>query len=251
MGWFLIILVTILFPPILLFGFYIVHPREEVVVLSFGKYITTHKREGINWMHPVGRELRRISTQDHTLDVPASTVVDKNGNPIHISAIVVYKITHSMRAALDVDNPHRFLSDQAGAVIKRVSSEFPYESADEDAPCLKKENPVITEALIKELQESVDVAGVEVQSVRFNDLTYSPEIAQAMLMRQQALALIDARKTIVDGAVQIVRDAVTQLEQEKLPLDAARQQELVANLLVVLCSGEHAQPTIQVQASSS
>lgn len=251
MGWFLIILVTILFPPILLFGFYIVNPREEVVVLSFGRYITTHRREGINWMHPVGRALRRVSTQDATLDVPASTVVDRNGNPIHISAVVVYKITESKKAALDVEDPHRFLTDQAGAVIKRVSSEFPYESEHTDEPCLKKENQVITEALIRELQEAVDVAGIQIQMVRFNDLTYSPEIAQAMLMRQQALALIDARKTIVDGAVQIVRDAVTQLDDEGLPLEPARQQELVANLLVVLCSGEHAQPTIQVQASSS
>ena len=140
--------------------------------------------------------------------------------------------------------------DQAGAVIKRVSSEFPYESGDENEPCLKKENDVITQGLISELQKAVDVAGVKIQNVRFNDLTYSPEIAQAMLMRQQAIALIDARKTIVDGAVMIVRDAVTQLKDEGLPLDSARTQELVANLLIVICSGEHAQPMIAVQASS-
>ena len=251
MGLFLIILVTVLFPPILLFGFYVVNPREEVVVLRFGRYMTTHQRSGINWMHPVGRQLRRVSTQDNTLDVPASTVVDRNGNPIHISAVVVYKIVECRKAAIDVDDPHRFLTDQAGAVIKRVSSQFPYESGDDNEPCLKKENAVITEALIAELQEAVNVAGVEIQNVRFNDLTYSPEIAQAMLMRQQALALIDARKTIVDGAVMIVRDAVTQLKDEGLPLEEKRTQELVANLLIVLCSGEHAQPMIQVQASSA
>jgi len=249
MGLFLIVLVTIFFPPILLFGFYIVNPREEVVVLSFGKYVTTHTRAGINWMHPVGRQLRRVSTQDNTLDIAKSTVVDRNGNPIHISAVVLYKIVDSVKAALDVGDPHQFLTDQAGAVVKRVSSAYPYESANEDEPCLKKEDEVITAALVKELQSAVEAAGIEVLTVRFNDLTYAPEIAQAMLMRQQALALIDARKTIVEGAVQIVRDSVTQLEEANLPLTPARTEELVANLLVVLCSGEHAQPMIQVQAS--
>ena len=97
----------------------------------------------------------------------------------------------------------------------------------------------------------MNAAGIEVTTVRFNDLTYAPEIAQAMLMRQQALALIDARKTIVEGAVQIVRDSVTQLADAGLPLTPVRTEELVANLLVVLCSGEHAQPMIQVQASSA
>ena len=251
MGWFLIILVTVFFPPILLFGFYVVRPREEVVVLSFGKYVTTHRRTGINWMHPVGRDLRRISTKETTLDIPVATVVEKNGNPIHISAVIVYHVVDSMKAALDVEDHHQFINDQAGAVVKRVASGFPYESADDDEPCLKKENQVITEALTAGLQQAVDVAGITVVSVRLNDLTYAPEIAQAMLMRQQALALIDARKTIVDGAVQIVKDGVTQLAAEGYELTDTRTQELVANLLVVLCSGDHAQPMIQVQASSA
>jgi regulator of protease activity HflC (stomatin/prohibitin superfamily) len=246
---FLIILLTIIFPPILLFGFYVVKPREEVVVLAFGRYITTHKRPGINWMHPAGRELRRISTKETTLDVPAATVVEKNGNPIHISAVVVYHVVDCQKAALDVENHHQFLSDQAGAVIKRVASTFPYESADENTPCLKKENDVISQALQAELQEAVNVSGIEVVSVRLNDLTYAPEIAQAMLMRQQAMALIDARKTIVDGAVLIVRDGVNQLAEAGFELTSARTEELVANLLVVLCSGDHAQPMIQVQAT--
>ncbi len=246
---FLIVLVTILFPPILLFGFYTVKPKEEVVVLSFGKYMTTHKKEGINWMHPVGRELRRISTKETTIDVPTATVVERNGNPIVISAVVVYHVADSRRAAFDVEDHHLFLTDQAGAVVKRVASGFPYESADDAEPCLKKENEVITDALVAGLQEAVDVAGIEVVSVRLNDLTYAPEIAQAMLMRQQALALIDARKTIVDGAVLIVRDGVSQLAEAGYKLSSARTEELVANLLIVLCSGDHAQPVIQIQAS--
>ena len=248
---FLIVLVTILFPPVLLFGFYTVKPREEVVVLLFGKYITTHKKPGINYMRPVGRELRRISTKETTIDIPLATVVEKNGNPIHISAVVVYHVVDSRKAALDVENHHRFLTDQAGAVVKRVASGFPYESADGSEPCLKKENEVIAEAFRAELQEAADVAGIKVVSVRLNDLTYAPEIAQAMLMRQQAMALIDARKTIVDGAVLIVRDGVTQLAEAGYELSPTRTEELVANLLIVLCSGDHAQPMIQVQASSA
>lgn len=243
---FLIVTVTILFPPILLFGFYIVHPREEVVVLSFGKYVTTHKKQGINWMHPVGRDLRRVSTQDTTLDIPATTVVDGNGNPIHISAVVVYRIVDSMKAALDVVSPHRFINDQAGAVVKRVCSEFPYESTNPDVPCLKKENNVVTKALVSELQEAVDPSGIKVLNVRFNDLTYSPEIAQAMLMRQQAMALVDARKTIVEGAVEIVRDAVGQLKEAGFELSTPKREELISNLLVVICSSESAQPVVQV-----
>lgn len=251
MGLFLIILTTLIFPPILLFGFYVVLPRQEVVVLSFGRYITTHKRPGINWMHPTGRSLIRISTKDTTLDITKATVVERNGNPIHVSAVVVYKVVDSQKAALDVESHHDFIADQAGAVMKRVCSRYPYESADESEHCLKTEADEITAELVKELQAAVAVAGIEVTMVRLNDLTYAPEIAQAMLMRQQALALIDARKTIVDGAVQIVRDAIDRLGEEGFTLQPTRTEELVANLLVVLCSGEHAQPMIQVQASSA
>lgn len=249
MGLFLVVLVTILFPPVLLFGFYVVKPREEVVVLRFGTIVTTHKWPGIHWAHPVGRELRRISTQMTTIDIPTSTVVEKNGNPIHISAVLVYYVENSLKAAIDVESYRQFIADQAGAVVKRVASRYPYESADENQPCLKKEDDAIAEELVRELQGAVDDAGIKVTTVRLNDLTYAPEIAQAMLMRQQALALIDARKTIVEGAVQIVKDGVTQLRDEGFDLAPARTEELVANLLVVLCSGEHAQPVMQVQAA--
>lgn len=247
---FLVVGLTIICPPILLFGFFVVNPREEIVVLRFGKYVTTLKEQGIRWIHPVGRKLHRISTRDTTLDIPSETVVEKNGNPIQISAVVLYRISDTVKAALHVENYRQFLSDQAGAVIKRVSSLFPYESADDDIPCLKKESQIVTKAFISELQEAADPAGVEVLNVRLNDLTYAPEIAQAMLMRQQAMALIDARKTIVEGAVQIVRDAVSQLNDAGFDLDEADRDQLISNLLVVLCSGERAQPVLNVQSNA-
>lgn len=246
----LVIAVTIVFPPILLFGFFVVNPREEMVVLRFGKYVGTVRNEGIRWIHPVGRSLRRIPTRDLTLHMETSTVVERNGNPINISAVIVYRVEDTRKAALDVENFHKFIADQAGAVIKRVSSHFPYESPDKSEPCLKSEADEVTKAYMAELQSAVNPAGIRVLSVRLNDLTYAPEIAQAMLMRQQALALIDARKTIVEGAVAIVHDAVDRLRNAGLEVSVAQREVLISNLLVVLCSGEHAQPVLQVQATA-
>lgn len=247
---FLVLLVTILFPPVLLFGFFVVNPREEIVVLRFGKYVTTLKTQGIRWIHPVGRTLHRISTRDTTLDIATTTVVEKNGNPIEISAVVLYRVEDTYKAALHVENYREFIADQAGAVVKRVASHFPYETADEEKACLKKESDVVTNAFISELQDAVNAAGLQVLNVRLNDLTYAPEIAQAMLMRQQAMALIDARKTIVEGAVDIVRDAVDRLQNAGLEVGQVERDELVTNLLVVICSGERAQPVLQVQAGA-
>ena len=218
----LIIAISIIFPPILLFGFFIVNPREEIVVLRFGKFVTTLTTQGIRWIHPVGRHLHRISTRDTTLDIATTTVVEINGNPIEISAVVVYRVQDTYRAALHVDNYRVFIEDQAGAVVKRVASKFPYESADPSKPCLKKESDEVTQQFIEGLQEAVNPAGIRVLGVRLNDLTYAPEIAQAMLMRQQALALIDARKTIVEGAVEIVRDAVDRLNKAGLEVKEVR-----------------------------
>ena len=120
----LVIAVTLIFPPVLIFGFFIVNPREEMVILRFGKYVTTLKTQGIRYIHPVGRNLRRISTRDTTLDIATTTVVERNGNPILISAVVVYRVENSMKAALEVEDHNRFIADQASAVVKRVSSTF-------------------------------------------------------------------------------------------------------------------------------
>lgn len=247
----LMLLGTLVFPPLLLWGFFVVSPREEIVVLRFGKHIATVRERGMRWIHPVGRELRRVSTRDTTLHIPVSTVVDKLGNPIQISAVVVYRVVDCIKATLDVEDHHKFISDQASAVVKGVAATFPYESPDADKPCLKKEDGIVTEALVRALQTAVMAAGIEVVSVKFNDLTYSPEIAQAMLMRQQALALIDARKTIVEGAVEIVRDAMERLNAAGFELENNQRDVLISNLLVVICSGENAQPVVQVGAAPS
>ena len=247
---FLVILVTCLFPPILLFGFFIISPREEIVVLRFGKFVTTLRNQGICWIHPVGRSLHRISTRDMTLDIAVTTVLERNGNPIQISAVVVYRVEDTYKAALDVENYRTFIEDQAGAVIKRCSSQFPYESSNHSEPCLKMESDEVTNSFITELQHAVNAAGIRVLGVRLNDLTYAPEIAQSMLMRQQAMALIDARKTIVEGAVEIVRDAVDRLEKAELQMTHEERERLISNLLVVICSGERAQPVLHVSSQA-
>ena len=248
MEMFLVILVSVVFPPILLVGFFVVNPREEIVVLRFGKFVTTIRTQGIRWIHPVGCRLHRISTRDTTLDIATTTVVEVNGNPIENDAVVVYRVEDTYKAAPHVEDYRKFLQDQAGAVVKRVAAKFPYESADDTKPCLKKEAEAVTELFIAELQEAVNPAGIRVLNVRLNDLTYAPEIAQAMLMRQ-ALALIDVRKTIVEVAVEIVRDAVSRLNAAGLEVAEDERDASVSNLLVVLCSGERPQPVLQVQSS--
>ncbi len=247
----LVIFVTIItFGFALLFGFIIVNPREEIVVLRFGKYVTTLRKQGICWIHPVGRALHRIPTRDMTHDIAVTTFLERNGNPIQISAIVVYRVDDSYKAALEVENYRKFIEDQASAVIKRVSSQFPYESADHSEPCLKLENEVVTNAFIHDLQDAVNAAGIRVLNVRLNDRR-TPEIAQAMLMRQQAMALIDARKTIVEGAVEIVKDAVHRLGNAELHMSDEQREQLISNLLVVICSGERAQPCFRCSHHST
>lgn len=247
----LVVIVTVItFGFVLLFGFIIVNPREEIVVLRFGKYVTTLRKQGICWIHPVGRALHRIPTRDMTHDIPVTTVLERNGNPIQISAIVVYRVDDSYKAALEVEDYRKFIEDQASAVVKRVSALFPYESADHSEPCLKVENDAVSNAFVSEMQDAVKAAGVRILNVRMNDLTYAPEIAQAMLMRQQAMALIDARKTIVEGAVEIVKDAIHRLGNAELHMSDGQREQLISNLLVVICSGERAQPVLQVQSGN-
>ena len=162
----------------------------------------------------------------------------------------MYRAEDTRKAALDVENFRGFIEAQAGAVVKRVSAQFPYDSSDHSQPCLRVESEAVTQAYLEELQKAVIPAGIRVLSVRLNDLTYAPEIAQAMLMRQQALALMDARKTIVEGAVGLVKDAVDLLHAAGLEVSVGQKQALISNLLIVLCSGERAQPVMQVQSGS-
>jgi len=232
--------------PIFLSGFFTLEPGIEAVHLSFGNYVQTITEPGIHFVQTIGRTLRKVSVRQVTHDIPISTVVEATGNPVLVSAVLRYQVIEAEKAVLNVDNHAQFVADQASAILKRVVSRYPYESPDPEVACLRKETGEIGVALKHELQKVVKVAGVKVISVKLNDLTYAPEIAQAMLIRQQAIALIDARKAIVEGAVEMVRDAAEQLEACGFRLPSSEQNRLVANLMVVLCSSQDTQPVVPI-----
>src|SRR5262249_2508966 len=151
-------------------------PREAAVIIKWGKFRGVVEKEGIHFWSPWGRRIIKIATAQNSLEVARTTVVEKNGNPIEISAVVVYHAADVKRAAIDVASFTSFVRDQTTAVIKRVAATFPYESPDPEVPCLRKESQTVTDKLIAELQHVVAQAGVSIDSVRLNDLTYAPEI---------------------------------------------------------------------------
>ncbi len=231
-------------------GFIIVQPRTQVVVLRFGTYIGTLTEEGINYVFPLGRQIYRVSSQVISVDLPRLNVLEANGNPIEVSAVCLYQVREAQRAVLEVENAHQFVTLLATATVKNVCSQFPYEATDPNKPCLKKESAQVTKTLESELQSLVLPAGIQILQVRLNDLTYATEIAQSMLQRQQALALVSARRTIVDGAVQTVADATQRLRAMGLAISDADVEHFSSNLLAVLASGERVQPVLSLGSSA-
>ena len=244
---FIILLAVVV--PIILSSFFTLEPGIEGVHLFFGNYVQTVQEPGIHFVQPIGRVIRKVSVRQLTHDIPASTVVEATGNPVVVSAVVRYQVVEAEKAVLNVENYKQYVADQASAILKRVVSRYPYESPDPEVPCLRKESGDIHQALKYELQKVVKVAGVKIISVKLNDLTYAPEIAKAMLIRQQAIALIEARKAIVEGAVDMVNDAAERLEAYGFQLPPSEMNRLVANLMVVLCSSQDTQPVIPIAPS--
>lgn len=231
-------------------GLFVVQPRTQVVVLRFGKYKRTITSGGISYVFPLGRKLYRLSSQVISIDLPRTMVLEANGNPIEVSAVCSYQVREAHKSVLDVENVHEYVVNLASAVVKNVCSHYPYETQEPQQPCLKKESDLITQHLVRELQELVEPAGVEILQVRLNDLTYAPEIAQSMLMRQQAIAMVDARRTIVEGAVWTVCNAQQRMAQAGLALDAATSESFAANLMLVLCSGERVQTFMPIEVGA-
>lgn len=236
-----------------LLGFFIVQPRTQVVVLRFGKYAKTIQQDGIAYSFPFGRTLYRLSAQVVSIELPRMTVLEAHGNPIEVSAVCAYRVAEASRAVLDIADVGTYVQLLATAVVKNVCAQFPYASTEANEPCLRKESEVISKALVQELQDLVTPAGVEVLQVRLNDLQYSPEIAQSMLLRQQALAMVDARRTIVDGAVWTVTNADKRMIAAGLGTSLGLRESFAASLMLVLCSGERVQTfmPIQVQVEPS
>jgi regulator of protease activity HflC (stomatin/prohibitin superfamily) len=225
----------------------ILHPNEAGVLVLFGKYSGTVKRNGFWWVNPFNLK-KKISLRSHNLNGQRLKVNDKSGNPIEIAAVVVWKIEDTFAALFEVENYEEYVHTQSESAIRHLASSYPYDSWEEDnasAISLRGSIDEVSKALQVELQERLGKAGVNVEEARLSHLAYAPEIAEAMLKRQQASAIVAARKTIVDGAVGMVEMALEMLHDKKVvELDEERKAAMVSNLLVVLCGEQEAHPVI-------
>lgn len=244
-------LIFSLFMLFALFGFFVVEPKTQVVVLRFGRYRRTITDDGIAYVFPFGRSLLRVTSSVITVDMPKMMVLEANGSPIEVSGICSYRVVEAQKALLEIANFHAYVGLLASAVMKNVCAEYPYDSPDPQKPCLRKENEVITRHLIRDLGALVAPAGIQILQMRINDLTYAPEIAQSMLMRQQAVAMVDARRTIVEGAVWTVCNARDRMQQAGLVLDSGVVESFAQNLMLVLCSGERVQTFMPIEINTT
>jgi len=227
-------------------GFFIVEPNMARVLVLFGKYKGSVTSDGFFWVNPFTIK-RRISLRAHNLDGNVLKVNDLLGNPIEISAVVVWRVRETARAVFDVEDFEHYVGVQSEAAVRQLALSHPYDDGmiDEVMTTLRQSVDEVTNELQAGLQERLDEAGVEVVEARINHLAYAAEVASAMLQRQQAGAIIAARAKIVEGAVSMVEDALSQLDRDDLvQFDAAQRAALVGNLLVVLCGQAHPQPVI-------
>jgi regulator of protease activity HflC (stomatin/prohibitin superfamily) len=225
-------------------GFFIVHPNEARVLMLFGKYIGTVRDAGFWWVNPFTVR-PRVSLRIRNFNSEKIKVNDLHGNPIEIAAVVVWHVVDSSRALFDVDNYEQFVAIQSETAIRTLATVYPYDAQEGERSSLRGNQQEIADALKVQLQTRLEVAGVEVIESRLSHLAYSPEIAQAMLRRQQAQAIIAARKLIVEGAVGMVDQALRSLAAQKIVLlDEEKKATMVNNLLVALVSESQAQPVI-------
>jgi len=274
-------LIAFIVLPILWPGLKIIKPNEARVMTLFGRYIGTLRNDGIYYVHPFSTSVRtggnqsktkakntkasvntefsleqttqpgsspRISLKTMTLVNERQKINDLLGNPIIISIIVIWRVIDTAKAVFDVDDYHEFLSVQSDSALRNIVRVYPYDSTDAvtgNEKSLRGSSQEIAERLRTEIQEKVRIAGLEVTEARITHLAYAPEIAAAMLQRQQASAIVDARSLIVEGAVGMVQSALAKLsEHEIVELDEERKAAMVSNLMVVLCGNRDAQPVV-------
>ena len=236
-------------------GFKTLQPNESYVFTLFGKYYGSLKRDGFFWVNPFCTAvnparttgvMKKISLKAMTLNNEKQKVNDEEGNPIEISVVVIWRITNTARAVFNVDNYMAYLSTQCDAAIRQVARQYPYDvSSNGDEKSLRGSAQEVADILKGEIQSRADMAGIEILEARISHLAYAPEIAAAMLQRQQASAIIAARQKIVEGAVSMVKMALDKLSDEQIvELDDERKAQMVSNLLVVLCGNKDAQPIV-------
>lgn len=229
-------------------GFFLVNPNTSKVLLLFGKYIGTVKENGFYWANPFYTK-RSISLRASNFDSERVKVNDKLGNPIMISTILVWKVSDTYKAAFEVDNYENFVRVQSDAAVRKLASLYPYDNFEDDGKdeeiTLRASVNEVSEALEKELSERLEMAGITVLEARIGYLAYAQEIANAMLKRQQATAIIAARHKIVEGAVGMVEMALETLNKKEIvELDEERKAAMVSNLMVVLCSDKDTTPIV-------
>jgi regulator of protease activity HflC (stomatin/prohibitin superfamily) len=229
---------------ILLAGNMVIGPNEARVLTFFGRYAGTVRDSGLRWVNPFTAK-RLVSLRARNFETAHIKVNDVEGNPIEIGAVVVWRVVDTAQALFDVESYTGYVLTQAEAAVRNVAMHHPYDSYDDKAISLRGQSDLIAEQLRKEITERVKPAGVEIVDARISHLAYSPEIAQAMLQRQQAGAIIAARTRIVEGAVSMVEMALEQLAKRGIvELDPERKAQMVSNLLVVLCGERGTQPVV-------
>jgi regulator of protease activity HflC (stomatin/prohibitin superfamily) len=225
-------------------GLFMIHPNEAKVLQLFGKYVGTAHEPGLKWANPFFQKTA-VSTRVRNFESGKLKVNDSNGSPIEIAAVVVWKVVDTAEALFEVDDYEEFVQIQSESALRNLSTTFPYEPHEGEGLALRSDPVEIALALREEIQDRLETAGVTVIEARISHLAYAPEIANAMLRRQQASAIIAARRQIVRGAVGMVEMALDELRQNQvIDLDEERKAAMVSNLLVVLCGEEGAQPVL-------
>jgi len=227
-------------------GLMVVNPNESVVLVLFGKYSGTVKKNGFYWINPFFSR-KRISLRARNLNSDPIKVNDKIGNPIMIGIVLVWKVENTFKAAFEVDDYIRFVDIQSEAAIRKLAGAYPYDNFDDaqEEISLRSGGEEVNQQLEDELSERLEIAGIHVMEARIAYLAYASEIAGAMLRRQQASAIVAARQKIVEGAVSMVEMALEQLSQKQIiDLDEEKKAAMVSNLMVVLCSDKDASPVI-------
>ncbi len=232
-------------------GFFIVNPNEAAVILLFGEYKGTDRQNGLRFANPFYTK-RKVSLRARNLNGEKLKVNDSAGNPVEIAVVVVWHVADTAQAFFDVDDYEEYVTTQSESAVRSLASRYAYDGGDADEITLRGDTEDVNQALQTELQARLDRAGVQVIEARLSHLAYAQEIAHAMLQRQQASAVVSARRMIVDGAVGMVEMALQELQQKAIvELPAAEQSRLVSNLLVVLCSEHAAQPVLDAGSSRS
>jgi regulator of protease activity HflC (stomatin/prohibitin superfamily) len=235
---------ALLFAAFLLFGLFMVNPNQGQVLQLFGEYRGTAKAQGLRWANPLLTK-KGVSLRVRNFESSRLKVNDSDGNPIEIAAVVVWKVVETAEAVFEVDDYENYVHVQSESALRNLATSYPYDAHDDQLISLRGHTSSVADHLKREIQERLAKAGVEVIEARISHLAYAPEIAAAMLQRQQAGAIIAARQRIVEGAVGMVEMALTMLSHKEIvTLDEERKASMVSNLLVVLCGERGAQPII-------